>query len=279
MNGKIHGYDREELMSMNVSGLRTLLHERTHHTIEVFLYRILKGKMKKPDNFGAHAKILLNIWKERKLPIDTPDLQSCMKYVEIAEKLNMGESVKLNTELPKPFSSTEMVTVKKLLYERRSIRLFKDKPVPVWMIKEILFAGLMSPQGCNIDSRRFIVLWNPEEWKLVKSDILIENGVMVLVCQDMLTYKALSNYAERAPQNIYFDAACAADHICLMAHALGLGACWLTHGEETQKKIQEYFQLPETFVSRCHIIVGWPDEAPIKSLRMTLDDAIIEKKE
>jgi nitroreductase len=61
-----------------------------------------------------------------------------------------------------------------------------------------------------------------------------------------------------------------------MAHALGLGACWLTHGEETQKKIREHFGLPETFVSRCHIVLGWPDEAPIKSQRMSLDEAIIK---
>jgi nitroreductase len=137
----------------------------------------------------------------------------------------------------------------------------------------------MSPQGCNVDSRRFILLRKPEEWKLVKSDIPIVNGVMILVCQDMLTYGALPNYAERAPQNIYFDAACAADHICLMAHAFGLGACWLTHGEETQKGIREYFGLIDTFVSRCHIILGWPDEAPIKSLRISLGDALIENEE
>ena len=51
----------------------------------------------------------------------------------------------------------------------------------------------------------------------------------------------------------------------------------MTHGEETQKRIREYFGLPEAFVSRCHLIVGWPDEAPIKSERMSLDDVIIEK--
>ena len=278
MSVKIHGYTREDLMAMDVSRLRALLHERTHHNIEVMLYRILKGKMKKPRNFGSQAKILLDIWMERELPTVTPDLQWCIRHVEIAEKLNAGEPVELDTEPLKPFSDVEIETVKKLLYERRSIRQFTDKRVPEWMIREILYAGLMSPQGCNVDSRRFLVLRKPEEWKLVRSDIPIENGVMMLVCQDISVYKALKHYAKRAPQNIYFDAACAADHICLMAHALGLGACWLTHGEETQKRVRQYFGLPATFMSRCHIIVGWPDEAPIKSLRMSLDDAIIKKE-
>jgi len=261
-------------MKMDVTALRAMLHERTHHKIEVLLYRILKGKMKKPPNLGYQAELLLNIWKRRGLPVHTPDIQWCIKYVELANRLNSGEIVRLNTELLEPFTSLEMKTVKKLLYTRQSIRQFTSKPVPDEMIREILQAGLMAPQGCNVGSTRFIILRNPEEWKLVRSDIPIENGVIILICQDLKTYNVLK-FDERVPQNLYYDAAAAADHMCLMAHALGLGACWLTHGVETQKKIQKYFNQPETFVTRCHIIVGWPDEAPIKSARMSLDDVII----
>jgi nitroreductase len=272
---KIHGYRRDQLLAMDVDTLRGMLHERTHHTIEVMLYRILNGKMKKPENFGSQARIMLDIWKERKLPIGTPDLQWCIKNIEIAEKLNSGKPVKLDTTLPEPFSEKEMGIVEKLLFQRRSIRQFTSKPVSEDMIRKILYSGLMAPIGCNVDTRRFIVLHKPEEWKLVRSDIPLKNGVMILVCEDMRIYKALK-FDKAVPQNIYYDAACAADHICLMAHALGLGACWLTHGEETQKKIREHFGLPETFVSRCHIVLGWPDEAPIKSQRMSLDEAIIK---
>jgi nitroreductase len=274
---KIHGYSRDELLKMDVGSLRSLLHERTHHGIEVMIYRILKGKLKKPQDFGLQAKHLLELWEERRLPIDTPDIIWCKNYIDMAQRLNTGEELKLKTELPKPFSEKELGTVKKLLYERRSIRQFKDKPVPDWMIKEILYAGLMSPQGCNVDSRRFMILRDPEEWKLVSSDLPVENCIMVVVCQDMRVYKALK-FDKRAPQNIFYDAAAAADHICLMAHALGLGACWMTHGEETQIRLRKHFNLHEDLVSRLHIIVGWPDEAPVKSMRMSLEDAILNKQ-
>lgn len=277
MEYKIHGYTKDELMRMDIDSLRSMLHERTHHGIEVMLYRILNGKLKKPENFGNQAKILLDIWNERGFSMNTPDLEWCKKNIEIAETLNAGKKIELEETLPEPFTESEMTTVIKLLYDRRSIRQFKDKPVPDWMIKEILYAGLMSPQGCNVDSRRFLVLHDPKEWKLVRSDIPLENCVMIVVCQDMRVYKTL-RFDQRVPQNIYYDAASAADHICLMAHALGLGACWLTHGEETQKRLREYFDMHEEFVSRNHIVVGWPDEAPIKSQRMSLDDAIIKKK-
>jgi nitroreductase len=194
--------------------------------------------------------------------------------VKLADRLNEGKPVTLDTKPPSPFSANEMKTVKKLLYERRSIRQFKDKHVSEKLTKEIMSAGLMAPHGCNVCATRFIVLRKPEEWKLVRSDIPVKSGVIIVVCQDMRLYKVLK-FDEWVPQNIYYDAAAAADHMCLVAHALGLGACWLTHGEETQKALRKHFNLPEYIVSRCHIIVGWPDEAPIKSKRMRLGETVI----
>ncbi len=276
MSVKIHGYAEEDLMKMDPEALRAILHERSHHTVEVLIYRILSGKLKKPPNLGSQAKFVLDVWKKRRLPTDAPDIKWCMEYIELAERLNKGEKISIDAEMPEPFSEAELKTVEKLLYERRSIRQFKDKPVSDAMIRKVLYAGLMAPQGCNVGSTRFIVLRDPKEWELVRSDIPIEHGVMILVCQDMRIYKVLK-FDEFVPHNIYFDAAAAADHICLMAHALGLGACWLTHGEETQKRIREYFKLPEHFITRCHIIVGWPDEAPIKSQRIKVDEAIVKK--
>jgi nitroreductase len=278
MKAKIQGYTEEELMKMDPPVLRTILHERTHHTIEVMIYAILKGKLKKPPDLGRQARTLLSIWKQRKLPTNSPDIQWCINYCRLADKLNRGEKVKLRTKLPKPFTEKEMETVKKLLYERRSIRQFKDKPIPESMLSEILKAGLMAPQGCNIGSTRFVILRKPEEWKLVQSDIPIVQGVMIVVCQDMRLYKALK-FDEDVPQNMYYDVAAAADHMCIMAHAFGLGGCWLTHGQETQKRLQKHFKLPEYIVSRCHIIIGWPDEAPIKSGRMNVNEAIIANSE
>lgn len=275
---KVFGFTEEELMEVDPVVLRTLIHERTHHTIEVLIYRIMAGKMGVPANFGETVEFLIDIWKRRGLPTDSPDLKWALNYLGFARMLRTGGILELDTKLPEPFTEEEMKVVEKLMFGRRSIRQWAPKPVPEEMIRKILYAGLMAPQGCNVGSTRFIVLRDPEEWKLVRSDIPIENGVMIVICQDMRVYHAVG-FEKRAPQNIYFDAAAAADHMLLMAHALGLGGVWLTHGEETQRRIREYFGLPETFVSRCHIHVGWPAEAPIKSARMSLDEVIVKKEE
>jgi len=82
MQMKIHGYSREELMHMDIAELRGILHERTHHTIEVFLYRVLSGKIKKPNDFGKQVEFLMDIWKERGFPTNTPDLKWCLKNLD-----------------------------------------------------------------------------------------------------------------------------------------------------------------------------------------------------
>jgi len=272
---KVFGYTREELLKLDPIVLRAIIRERVHHTIEVFLYRILAGKMKPPRDFGGVVRYLLEIWRERGLPMDAPDLQWAERMLRIAEAVERGETPKLETKPPEPFTEEEMEVVEKLLYGRRSIRQWSPKPIPDEMIRMILKAGLMAPHGCNLCATRFLVLRDPEDQRLVQSDIPIENGVMIVVCQDMRIYRALG-FDKAVPQNIYYDAAAAADHMLLMAHALGLGGVWLTHGKETERRLRERFDLPDYIETRCHIVVGWPAEAPIKPQRMKLDEVILE---
>ncbi|HEX9915954.1 MAG TPA: nitroreductase family protein [Candidatus Bathyarchaeia archaeon] len=272
----VHGYTEEQLMAMKPDDLRAVLHERTHHTVEVLIYRILKEGRGVPKDFGVVAEYLLGLWRRRGLPVDPPDIRWCAGYVEYAKRMREGKKVKLKPTPWESFTEEETGTIERLIYGRRSIRQFKPEPVPDELIRRVLRAGLYAPHGCNVGCTRFLVLRDPEEQRLVRSDIPIENCVMIVVLQELSMYKTLK-FDEHVPQNLYFDAAAAADHICLMAHALGLGSCWLTHGEETQRKLRDHFKLSPTMTSRNHIIIGWPGEETIKSERMSLDEAILNK--
>jgi hypothetical protein len=72
---RIHGLTEEELMVVDPMILRAIIHERTHHTIEVNMYRMLARKREVPPNFGETAELLLDIWKRRGLPTDAPDIR------------------------------------------------------------------------------------------------------------------------------------------------------------------------------------------------------------
>ena len=66
----------------------------------------------------------------------------------------------------------------------------------------------------------------------------------------------------------------------LMAHARGLGGCWLfeRHGDkDTAKMFKEEYGLPDYIEPDLHIILGYPAIGIIKSSRIPLKDMMIEK--
>ena len=56
----VFGYTDEELIEVDPMLLRTLIHEQT----QVFIYRIMAGKMEVPANFEI-VESLLDIWRRR----------------------------------------------------------------------------------------------------------------------------------------------------------------------------------------------------------------------
>jgi nitroreductase len=273
-------YTREDLMAMDPVCLRALFRERVHHTIEVELYPILLGRKKMPKKFGLQAALLLDVWRTRGFSEDPDDIQWCKKYIDVAAKMRAGEKVHMEEALPEPFTEQEMAVVRKLLWERRSVRDWVvGKPVPDHIIEQILEAGRAAPCGCNLDVVRFIVIRDPKEAKMVWSDIPtpMDQCVLIVICYDTRVYETVG-HDTLVPQNMLYDCAAAGDHMGLMAHALGLGAVWLSCTEKTAKNFQQKYGLPEYIKPALHFAIGWTAIGSVKSLRMPLADMMITRK-
>jgi nitroreductase len=267
-------FTHNDLLSLNVNILRALLHERTHHTIEVVLYAILKGERRPPENFGSQVRILLAIWKERGLPLADSDIQWAKTYLDLAETVNRGDTPRLNANPPDPFTDDELEIVERLMFARRSIRQWSQKNVPNWMIKRIVEAGVRAPNACNLQCQRFLILDDEESMLIIKGDVPLP-PVKLVICQDMRIYEWMG-FPKANPQNIYFDAAAAADHMLLMAHALGLGGVWLTHSKQQAERLRQHLRLPPYLRMDTHIAIGWSAEAHLRSARIPLDYALVK---
>ncbi len=270
-------YTREDLMKMDPVCLRALFRERVHHSIEVEIYPILLGVKKMPSNFGLQVELILDVWKARGFPDNEEDFQWGKRYVELASNMRANQKVEIAEPLPSPFTDKEMAVLRKLIWERRSVRDWvPNKKVPDEMIEQILEAGRAAPTGCNLEIVRFVVIREPEEAKMVWSDIPtpMNQCVLIVVCYDTRVYKTVG-HDKVVPQNMLFDCAAAADHMCLMAHALGLGAVWLSCSEKTAQTFQKKYGLPEYVKQALHIAVGWPAISSIKSQRMPLSEMLI----
>ncbi|MBU4563140.1 MAG: nitroreductase family protein [Desulfarculus sp.] len=272
-------YTRQDLMAMDPTCLRALFRERVHHTIEVEIYPILVGDKQATPIFGTQAQICWEVLSERGFPLDDPDLQWGKKYLDLAAKIRAGEKVTIDEPLPEKFNADEMAVVNKLIWDRRSIRDWvQDKPVPQDMLEQIMEAGRAAPNGCNLNVVRFAVINDPEEMKMVWSDIPTPANrcTIIVICYDKAIYETVG-HDRLVPHNMMLDCAAAGDHMCLMAHALGLGAVWLTCTDKTAARFKKKYGLPDNIEQALHLAIGWPSVASIKSLRMPLKDMMLTR--
>lgn len=269
---------KDDLLKWDEVSLRGLLHERAHHNIEVPLYpTLLKGKSAPIAGFGMQAQIVYDAWRERGFPDDDEDIRWVKKYLALAEQVRTGAEPKMDEPISQPFSEEEMRAVRKLFWGRRSGRgCWADKPIPNEMIELILEAGRAAPVGCNLDEVRYIILKPPEENKMMRSDISVENAVVVVICYDTRP-SHVTGQDQSVPQNRGYDCAAAGDHMLLMAHALGLSGVWLTKNPQSEKEFKEKYGLSEHIELGLHIAFGWPAMGSVKSARVPLEYMIIQE--
>lgn len=277
-------YGKEDLMNMEEELLRALLRERVHHNIEVPFYSLInKWESQAKPTFGLQAQLVFDVWVKRGFPTDEDDIQWASEYCKLAEKIRTGEKIEWNRLPHKPLSDEKIEIINNLIQDRCSIRDWIDKPVPDSLINKILEAGRAAPIGCNLDELRFIVLKEPKEIGMIWSDIHVKNAVVIVICYDTRIPQVVGQ-DKTVPQNAGYDAAAAADHMLLMAHALGLGGVWLSKLAESEKtkdtgrEFREKYGLPDYIEVALHIAIGWPAIGTIKTKRMPLKHMIISKE-
>ena len=266
----------KELMEMPADLLRTVVRERVHHTMELQLYHaIYEGRALKPE-FGNIAKRYLSVWDKRGLPADYPDIQWCRRLVQIAENVKNGKEPGYEGVQPSPFTPSEMKTVRKLIYGRRSIRQWEDKEVPDSLIDEILDAGMQAPNGCNMQIVRFIVMRKAETLEKFHNQEFGLEPVKIVLCTDSRVYRLEPPVPP--DKNRILDVGSYMVHMLFMAHALGLGAVWSTFSDAQIEEIHEHFHLPEYVDVITYMSVGWPKERVLSPAKISFKDAVLARE-
>lgn len=145
------------------------------------------------------------------------------------------------------------------IFERRSVRKFKDQPVEEDKIKTLLRAAMAAPSAGNQQAWEFIVLRDKEAMKKIMeinpyAGGLKEAPVAIVVCGN--------EDAERAKGFWVQDCSAATQNILLEAHQLGLGAVWIgTYPiDERVESAQTLLRLPRAVKPLSIIALGYPSE-------------------
>jgi nitroreductase len=171
-----------------------------------------------------------------------------------------------------------MNTKLEVIFSRRSVRKFQNKPVGDEMVNDLLEAAMAAPSAVAKDPWHFIVLRRRETIDriaeiLPHGKMLNQAPAAIIVCGDL--DRAHSGELSYLLQ----DLSASVENLLLAANILGLGACWLgVHPrEERQAGIREMFGLPETIIPMCGIALGWPAEKPETRTRFNPEKVHLEK--
>jgi nitroreductase len=151
-----------------------------------------------------------------------------------------------------------------VIKNRRSIRSFKNQPLPQETINQLIDAARMAPSAGNAQSWAFVLVTKPETKQALATAALgqrwlEEAAAVFVVCADL--QRAGDSYDERG-RTLYSiqDTSAAVENILLAATALGLGACWM--GAFYEEKIAKVINAPDGMRPVALIPVGYPNESP-----------------
>ena len=148
------------------------------------------------------------------------------------------------------------------------------------MVDQILQAGLQAPHGCNLCSLRFLVVREENEPGLFRGSDIPGGPVHIVACQDRRAYYAQPGYVAHPAmleRNRLLDCGAAMQNMVLMAHALGLGACWLTFRLDMKERLRQRFELEDEVQIVTYLDLGFPDQTPMPPGRMALEETIIAR--
>lgn len=166
------------------------------------------------------------------------------------------------------------------LLKRRSIRKYKDTPVPEELLQKVLEAGTYAPTGMNRQSPIIVAVTDKQT-----RDIIEKENAVVMGNADAKPF-----YGAPAVVVVFYnpDFVTGFEDGCLVmgnmlnaAYSVGLGSCWIHRAKEVflgdkGKELMKKWGVPENFIGVGNCILGFADETP--SVRERKENYVIRVK-
>ena len=164
-----------------------------------------------------------------------------------------------------------MNEVLKAMKDRKSVKKFKDTPVPKQLIEKIVEAGLYAPSGLNKQAPIVIAVTD----KQTRDELSRLNAGSDPFFRADPFYGApcvLVVLADKSAHTYLYDGSLTMGNMLLAAHSLGLGACWIHRAKETfespeGKAILEKLGIKGDFEGIGNCVIGYPDMEPASKPR------------
>ena len=173
------------------------------------------------------------------------------------------------------------MTFDELLKNRRSVRKYKDTPVSIDVVREIIRESTLAPNAGNEQPWKFVIVNDKKTMKRISDES--KRNILARIAADpedyAKKYQAMLqndsfNVFYNAPclvmilgssdlKNLHVDCALAAGYFMMGAASRGLGTCWVNLGAEIRDpKMLNELGIPDNTAIVAPIIVGYPEEIP-----------------
>jgi len=166
----------------------------------------------------------------------------------------------------------------KLIFARRSVRVYSPGHVPEETVTVLLEAAMAAPSAMAKDPWRFIIVRHAAVLQslanaLPGGKMLATATLAIVVCGD------LEAALDRQLSFLLQDCAAATENLLLAAHGLGIGACWVgVHPDEAAlRHLKALFTLPSSVIPMAVISLGLPGETLPSRTRFNRDYVHHEK--
>jgi nitroreductase len=160
-----------------------------------------------------------------------------------------------------------------LLKGRRSIRFYRQDPVPDEMLREVLEAGRWAPSATNRQPWHFVVVRDEQIRRQVAEHAAFYFVRWAHVGEAPLLIALCGTARNPAYQRyLHEDIGLAGGQMMLQAAALGLGTCWI--GGLDRKAIASILQVPPGIEVVGLLTMGFPAEDPPPPPRKPLGEIV-----
>jgi nitroreductase len=162
--------------------------------------------------------------------------------------------------------------VHEAIRKRRSIREYRDTPVPEDVLRRVMDAARLAPSAKNRQEWRFIVVRDPAVKRKVveatNNQVFAGTAPLILVFCSTEDEYTMKNGQKGGP----VDASIALSYVTLAATEEGLGTCWL--GSYSEEKVKKALDIPK----RARVVgmtpLGYPAEDPPARTRKRFEEVV-----
>ncbi|MBU1113273.1 MAG: nitroreductase family protein [Candidatus Omnitrophica bacterium] len=154
--------------------------------------------------------------------------------------------------------------LQKLITTRRSIRLFKQRPVSLAAIKRAVNAGRLAPSAANLQFIEYLAVNKPKPcqkiFPLTRWAGYLYPKRMPPLGKRPTAYIIILANQKKSPNPDLRDVGAAAENIILSLLAEGIGSCWIASIDK--EALRKIFKIPKIYLIDSLIACGYSDEKP-----------------